>query len=459
MKLSRTQVRRKTSSLPLLKFEDQKLTSFSGLLVFQLLFARLELKDRLRRCFRTLDNSSRAYDLPAIVLGLVLHLLLGFRRLRDTAYYRDDPMVHRVLGLHRLPDVATVSRLLASADAEGVACLRQLCRQLVLDRLAQLNLRRVTLDFDGSVIGTGRRAEGTAVGFNRAQKGQRSYYPLFCTVAQTGQVFDLLHRPGNVHDSNGAETFVQACVESMQEALPGVQVEVRMDSAFFSDALVRRLEQLGTEFTVSVPFERFAELKSTIEERQHWGSLGAEQSYFELPWKPKSWQHQHRFIVVRSQTTAREPGPIQLDLFVPQAVGYEFKVVLTNKSTGARSVVSFHESRGAQEAAFAELKSQGQLDYVPTQRLAGNQIFLLCAILAYNLNRELQMAAQPQSRGTAAQRPPLWKFERLHTLRSKLIARAGRFTEPQGRLTLTMSANQAVRDELLHYVKALQKAA
>jgi hypothetical protein len=150
-------------------------------------------------------------------------------------------MVLRVLGLTRLPDVATISRLLASADAEGVAYLRQLCRQLVLDRLAQLNLRRVTLDFDGSVIGTGRRAEGTAVGFNRNKKGQRSYYPLFCTVAQTGQVFDLLHRPGNVHDSNGAETFIQACVESMQEALPGIQIEVRMDSAFFSDALVHRL--------------------------------------------------------------------------------------------------------------------------------------------------------------------------------------------------------------------------
>lgn len=69
------------------------------------------------------------------------------------------------------------------------------------------------------------------------------------------------------------------------------------------------------------------------------------------------------------------------------------------------------------------------------------------------------MTAQPRSRGTAPQRPPLWKFERLHTLRSKLIARAGRFTEPQGQLTLTMSANQATREELLHYVKALQEAA
>ena len=69
------------------------------------------------------------------------------------------------------------------------------------------------------------------------------------------------------------------------------------------------------------------------------------------------------------------------------------------------------------------------------------------------------MTVQPQSRGTAPQRPPLWKFERLETLRHKLIQRAGRFTEPQGRLTLTMSANMAVREELLHYMKNLQRAA
>ncbi|MCA9200495.1 MAG: IS1380 family transposase, partial [Planctomycetales bacterium] len=74
----------------------------------------------------------------------------------------------------------------------------------MLDRLAELALPRITLDFDGSVLSTKRRAEGTAVGFNKKKKGARSYYPLFCTVAQTSQVLDFLHRSGNVHDSNGA---------------------------------------------------------------------------------------------------------------------------------------------------------------------------------------------------------------------------------------------------------------
>ena len=67
---------------------------------------------------------------------------------------------------------------------------------MLLTRLQALKLARLTMDFDGSVISTGRVAEGTAVGFNKKKKGQRSYYPLFCTIAQTAQVLDVLPRAG-----------------------------------------------------------------------------------------------------------------------------------------------------------------------------------------------------------------------------------------------------------------------
>jgi len=194
MKCSRAEVHCKTHSLPVLRFEDSQLTSYSGLILIQELFVRLGLKERLRRCFSHLTVSP-IFGYPILVLCLVVHLLLGYRQLRDIRYYADDPLVKRILGLRRLPDVATVSRALAGADQESVRRLQGLLRDGVLARLAALRLPRVTLDFDGSVIGTGRWAEGTAVGFNRKKKGQRSYYPLFCTVAQTGQVFDVLHDP------------------------------------------------------------------------------------------------------------------------------------------------------------------------------------------------------------------------------------------------------------------------
>ena len=126
MKLSRKDVRRKTHAVPTLRFEQQRLTSFSGLLLFQLLFVRLDLRRRLRACFET---GEAIYNRAVLLLGLIVHLLLGYRQLRDARYYRDDPMVRRLLGLARLPDVATVSRFLAEAGAQSVERVRRLCRE------------------------------------------------------------------------------------------------------------------------------------------------------------------------------------------------------------------------------------------------------------------------------------------------------------------------------------------
>ena len=456
MKLSRNEVQRKTHAVPTLRFEQQRLTSFSGLVLFQLLFTRLDLKRRLRACF---EASGAIYNRGVIVLALIVHLLLGYRQLRDARYYRDDPMVRRLLGLARLPDVATVSRCLAEIGTESVERVRRLLRELVVERLVALAPRRITLDFDGSVISTGRWAEGTAVGFNRRSKGDRSYYPLFCTVAQTGQVFDLLHRPGNVHDSRGARDFLTACIEHLRAALPGVFIEARLDSAFFSDAIVGVLHRLGVEFTVSVPFERFVGLKQRIENRHRWHRINAEVSCFEDRWKPTSWPRRYRFVFLRTRHRRRSKQPVQLDLFEPIDFDHRYTVVVTNKTVNVATVVRFHHGRGAQEGVFGELKAQGQLDYVPTRTLAGNQLYLLAAVLAYNLNRELQMTVQTTDRTTTPTRAPLWRFTQLDTFRRTLLQRAGRLTRPHGALTLTISANPDVRDELLHCVDQLQAAA
>ena len=80
-------------------------------------------------------------------------------------------------------------------------------------------------------------------------------------------------------------------------------------------------------------------------------------------------------------------------------------------------------------------------------------------MMAHNLSREVQMLAACPIRRARAKRPAAWAFERLDTLRHRIIQRAGRLTRPQGELTLTMSANQSVRRDLLHFVDVLKKAA
>ncbi|MGL6162240.1 transposase, partial [Microbulbifer sp.] len=344
VKCSKADTIYKSHRIPKLRFENQQLTSYSGLVIFQRLFALLDLRERLRLCFRHLAVSP-IFGYGRIILLLIVHFLIGFRRLRDTRFYADDPIVKRVIGLKRLPDVATISRALAGVDDSSVAALQQLLRQMVLDRLTALELNTVTLDFDGSVIGTGRFAEGTAIGFNRKKKGQRSYYPLFCTIAQTGQVFDVLHRSGNVHDSNGAQAFIQSCIQQVRQSLPGVRIETRMDGAFFSDAIVQMLDEIDVEYTISVPFARLAALKEKVERRRKWDSVNQDCDSFELLWKPESWDRRHRFIAIRKQVRIQFKGPVQLDLFTPYEYGFDFKVILTNKSFTPAKILAFHNGR------------------------------------------------------------------------------------------------------------------
>jgi hypothetical protein len=439
-----------------LKFEDQEMTSFGGLVVFQHLFERLGLFAQLSRSCQHL-KTKHFYSYATILQCLIVHLLIGSRKLREMDFYRHDPMVLRVAGLKQLPSVATMSRMLSGYDAQTVTELRARNREIVLNRVGAEAFATVTLDFDGSVQSTKRHAEGTAVGFNKQKKGARSYYPLFCTLAQTGQVFDLLHRSGNVHDSKGATAFVRHCVESVRQHLPNVRIEARLDSAFFSDEMVTLLEALGVEYTISVPFERFAILKKVIAERSWWRAVpGSDRKshFFQWSWKPQSWRKKARFVFIRNTAALQNKAPIQLDLFTPVEHGYEFKAIVTNKTITAGKVARFHEGRGYQEKIYAELKSQAQMDYIPCRRLVANQIYLLTAILAHNLGRELQMQAAPPQRATTQKRTVRWIFEELGTLRRTIIQRAARLTRPQGRWTLTLPNIPALQTAILRLLPA-----
>ncbi|MFH1951750.1 MAG: transposase, partial [Pseudomonadota bacterium] len=436
MKSSKAEIQAKYHKIPVIRFEDQKLSSFSGLLIFQVLFRQLRLRERLKKCFEHMKVSP-IFGRHLVVLLLIVHLLLGFRRLREVDYYRDDPLVLRpldsgpglgrgllardsatdsrgrperakrvegrrkwgpglargapLMGLRKLPDVSTISRALCQMEGEGVEKVRELSTPMVIEGLKREALYRLTFDFDGSVQSTKGHAEETAVGFNKTKKGARSYYPLFCTVAQSGQFFDLLHRPGNVHDSNGADEFMMQCFQKARAALPNILFESLMDSAFFSQNTLVSLGSSHVKFTASMPFERFPELKSMIEQRNRWRVIDREWAYFETQWKPKSWDTSYRFLFIRKKVKSRQKGPLQLHLFEPRDLHFDYKVIVTNKTESAKSVVLFHNGRGSQETIFGDAKTDAALDALPSTRLAGNQIFTLCAMMAHNLSREIQM--------------------------------------------------------------------
>ena len=88
MEHSKSADRCKLYRLLKLRFDDQQLSSFSGLIVFQQLAADPDLKRRLSRCFEH-QKISVIFSMASIVL--IVSVLLDYSRLRDVQFFKNDP--------------------------------------------------------------------------------------------------------------------------------------------------------------------------------------------------------------------------------------------------------------------------------------------------------------------------------------------------------------------------------
>ena len=137
--------------------------------------------------------------------------------------------------------------------------------RLVGEVIGRSDLRRLTLDVDGSVVSTGLRVEGARRGFNPHRRKVPSYYPITAYESNTGQVLRVCNRAGNVHDGKASVEFLQALFGQLDETLERRHVlEMRMDGAFFREDVIDWLEAQAVQYAIKVPFYRWLGLKQHI---------------------------------------------------------------------------------------------------------------------------------------------------------------------------------------------------
>ena len=163
-----------------------------------------------------LGGDYRAIDMILVIIGLVL---VGGRRLEHLGYISEDPLVKRFCGLMRLPRERSVARWLKRFTHKSLQALVEINSQIVCEAIERERLGRLTVDIDGSVITTGASVSWAFRGFNPHHRKDPSYYPILAHVAQTGHILRVKNRPGNVHDSRGAVTFLRDLIEDLRVRL------------------------------------------------------------------------------------------------------------------------------------------------------------------------------------------------------------------------------------------------
>ena len=178
---------------------------------------------------------------------------------------------------------------------------------------------------------------------------------------------------GNVHDSHGARDFILACIATVRAALRGSALRCAW-TARFSAMNYREPRRPRGGQTASVPFERFAELKARIEARRWWWPLGGCPTS-KRSGNAKAWNVRHRFLFIRTRVNEQFKDPVQLDFFIfsHRIEATSLEVILRQERLEAARYSLFQHRPVESGRLFAELKSDNQLDDVPTRTWVGNR--------------------------------------------------------------------------------------
>ena len=453
VRLRKADLKQRINGQLTLRYEAGGLTSFAGLELIGRFFRSLDLKGVLRGARGALPRSDFG-SVPMVLLVLTM-LITGARRVRHVGHLQDDPLVRRVCGLSRIPTWHTVGRWLRGFDDRGVAALLKVNERLVGEVIGRSDLRRLTLDVDGSVVSTGLRVEGARRGFNPHRRKAPSYYPITAYESNTGQVVRVCNRAGNVHDGKASVGFVEALFEQLDGTLERRHVlEMRMDGAFFREDVIDLLESRGVEYAIKAPFYEWLGLKERIARRRRWQRVDATVECFEQRLRVPAWSRSMRVVIYRKRVRHRTARNYQLDLFDPDDGHYEYSAIVTNKAVTGRTLWFFMCGRGTHEKVYGELKGGFAFDCVPTQRYQANSAWQVLSTIAFNLMRALQ-ARTAERRCTNRKRRAVRAFRTIHTLRHQFINRAGLLVQPNGRSTLDVGNNGIVRDRFQTIEQAL----
>lgn len=452
MRLPKPIFRSKIKSKINFEFSDESLTSYAGLEIIRKYlvetgFVRMLINSDAERRWKGDFRFSSA------VLLLVAAILVGARRLRHLKYLQHDPMILRTANLSAMPTVRTVMRGLGKVRMPQLVDLAQLSRSVVIEGLSHVALPRITLDIDGSVITTGQKVEGAARGYNPHNRKNPSYYPIAIMIAQTGHVWTQENRPGNIHDANDADATLCKAVDQINNEMnfKGI-IELRGDSAFFSEGFLEACDCTGIEYAIKVPMWPWLNIRGMIKTFTKWTALDAKddiQGTF-ATLEINQWGRSENIAVYRTKRSRRPAKGVQLDLFNPDDGYWEYSVVATNKTLGLKALHAFCNGRGAQEKTIGELKTGFAYDSVISKKEGANAAWQKLAVVAHNISVSLQLRTGAKRKPLSAKRTASFFIQRISTIRFEWLNRAGRMLRPQGKLTMRMADNDNVRE---HYEK------
>lgn len=416
---------------------DEVLVSHAGLALVGAMLRQSPLGRRLD------DISLAERKRPEVPHGDVLLSMIGLLCLGKSDYadiepFRRETFFRRAMGLPRLPSEETLRQRMDQLGTTPMAILHEESARLVARQAAALTPCHgdwIALDVDVSPFDNSRtKKEGVAWTYKKLD----GYAPNFAYLGGEGYLLHCELRPGNQHCQEGTPEFLDRAIE-LARLVTGGKLLVRLDAGN-DDA--ENLERLRKKKRVGWIIKRNLRRESEADWLEEAEALGAceeprpgKEVYTGVTWRKRGGQsYRVVFEVVRRTITADGQR-----LLLPDV---EIATWWTSLTLPAKTVIELYQQHGTSEQFHSELKSDLDLERLPSGKFATNALMLSLGMLAYNLLRLCGQAALAED----ATLPPEEKIplskpvsrRRVRSVIQDLIYFAARLTQHARRLGLAL---------------------
>ena len=382
-------------------YTDERIEARGGLALIGQLLANTDLK----RQFDALSVSGCGS--PSIRHGDVVQSMVGLQCLArpDYAAIADEAhgdMLRLSLGVTALPSEETLRQRLDAIAADRAAAARAIVHEASGSLIARhapvitpcLRVKRrqwMPLDADVAPFDNGQTRKQ---GVGRTYKGCDGYAPMFAHLGVEGYQVNTELREGTQHCQKGTPAFLeQAIVQSraILSARGGADADarllVRLDAGNDDVANIRACRRhKGTDWLIKRNLRH--------ESIEHWREIAMAQGRCEQPRKGKTiWRGDHwlshggRCERVVFELTERASTAEGQQLLIPAIELSTWWTSLPPTKVKAEQVIELYREHATSEQFHAELKSDMDLERLPSGKFATNALVLELGMLAYNLLR------------------------------------------------------------------------
>ncbi len=359
-------------------FSEKNLTGNAGLVHLGRFAEKLGIQKLIDRMVTIQRGPSADYRVSDAVMMLMMSVLAGIKHMAHTVMVKNDEVLRAIFRWEKFPDATTfgrIFRLFSASHCMELSEVESAARRKVWGKKW---FGRITLDLDSTVRGVYGSQEGAERGYNPDKKGQKSYHPLLCFVAENRECLHNWFRAGGAYSANGCVEFMKECFAR----LPGRvwQVIVRGDSAFFQGEFLDYLEENGTGYMIKVKLRGLEKLLRSQEWRKVRNRPGVESTEFQF--KCGGWERARRFVAIREIVT-REPE-VEL-LFDLSTVEYAYFCYVTNMGLSPMESHKYYGQRATSENWIEWCKNHMASGSILTQEFWANSAIFQTCIMAYNL--------------------------------------------------------------------------